>query len=198
MRAAELDAVTVDAYGTLLTVFDPVSSLHELLPTHEPQSIERAFHAESAYYREHSSEGNGEQELALLHERSVAVFNDALGSSLSPAAYTGAFRFELLPGVADALRRLRALGLALAVVANWDITLHTRLEEAGIASFFAAVVPAAAKPDAQGILRALELLHVRPERALHVGDAEADERAARAAGVRYLPTPLAEAVATLV
>jgi len=197
VRAADLDAVTIDAYGTLLTVVDPVPSLHELLPAHDRNSIETAFHLESAYYEEHSSEGSDDQALALLHERSVAVFNKALGAGLSAAAYAGAFEFDLLAGARDALLTLRALGLSLAVVANWDVSLRARLDIAGISSFFAVVVPAARKPAPDGILEALELLAVSPDRALHIGDRSADEQAARAAGVRFLAAPLPDAVATL-
>jgi FMN phosphatase YigB (HAD superfamily) len=45
--------------------------------------------------------------------------------------------------------------------------------------------------------RAVELLGVRPERALHVGDSESDEAGARAAGMRFAPAPLAAAVEAL-
>jgi HAD superfamily hydrolase (TIGR01509 family) len=197
VSAASLDAVTLDAYGTLLTVINPVPSLEKLLPTHDRESIESAFRVEAAFYEQHSSEGRTMQELAHLHERSVAVFNDALGSSLSPSAYAEAFEFELLPDVVEALTTLRALGLTLAVVGNWDISMHQRLATAGIDGFFAAVVHAARKPEPDGILQALDTLRVRPERALHIGDSESDERAAHAAGVRFLPAPLPEAVASL-
>jgi len=195
--AASLDAVTIDGYGTLLTVVDPVPSLEKLLPSHDRDSIEQAFRAETAYYQEHASEGGTTRELALLHERSVAVFNDALGSKLSPSDYVGAFDFEILPGVREALHALRARGLALAVVANWDISVSERLERVGIGEFFSAVVPAARKPAPDGIHYALELLGVGAGRALHIGDSESDERAAQAAGVRFLPAPLPDAVAAL-
>jgi HAD superfamily hydrolase (TIGR01509 family) len=197
VKAASLDAVTIDAYGTLLTVVDPVPSLEKLLPTHDPASIENAFRIESAYYQEHASEGRTAQDLALLHERSVAVFNDTLGSALSPSDYVDAFEFELLPGVRRALQTLRARGLSLAVVANWDITLRDRLEATGIAEHFSAVVPAARKPAPDGVMQALELLGVEASRAVHVGDSESDERAARAAGLRFLPAPLPDAVAAI-
>ena len=195
--AASLDAVTIDAYGTLLTVVDPVPTLERLLPAHDRDSIATAFRTETAFYEQHSSEGGSTQELALLHERSVAVFNDALGCALSPSDYAGVFEFELLPGVPEALRALRARGLSLAVVANWDITLPQRLATAGIAEFFYAVVPAARKPAPDGILAALGLLRVDRSRALHIGDSSADERAARAAGVEFLPAPLPDAVFAL-
>jgi HAD superfamily hydrolase (TIGR01509 family) len=197
VKAASLDAVTIDAYGTLLTVVDPLPSLEKLLPTHDPASIENAFRTEAAYYHEHAGEGRTAHELTLLHERSVAVFNDTLGSTLSPSEYVGAFEFEQLPGVRRALQRLRALGLSLAVVANWDITLHDQLETAGIAEYFSAVVPAARKPAPDGILRALELLGVGASRAVHIGDSESDERAALAAGLHFLPAPLPDAVAAI-
>ena len=197
VRAADLDGVTIDAYETLLTIVDPVASLQELLPDHHPDAIAGAFRRESAFYQEHTSTGTDRAQLERLQERSVAVFNDALGSSLSPAAYAGAFEFELLPEVKPALTRLRAFGLVLGVVANWDVSLHDRLAAVGIGHFFVAVVHAARKPEPDGIARALELMAVAPERALHIGDSDADEEAARAAGVRFARAPLADAVATL-
>jgi HAD superfamily hydrolase (TIGR01509 family) len=107
-------------------------------------------------------------------------------------------QFEPLPGVAEALVRLRDLGLSLAVVGNWDFTLHRRLAEHGLAGFFATVVPAANKPAPDGILRALAALRVEPARALHIGDEAGDEEAARAAGVHFAPAPLPDVVAALV
>jgi FMN phosphatase YigB (HAD superfamily) len=197
VKAASLDAVTIDAYGTLLTVVDPVSSLEHLLPAYDPASIENAFRTEAAYYQEHASEGRTSHDLALLQERSVAVFNETLGSALSPTDYAGAFEFELLAGVRRALSSLRARGLSLAVVANWDITLHDRLETTGIAEYFSAVVPAARKPSRDGIVRAIELLGVQASRTVHIGDSASDELAANAAAVRFLPAPLPDAVAAI-
>jgi HAD superfamily hydrolase (TIGR01509 family) len=198
LRAARLDAVTIDAYGTLVTIVDPFPQLEQLLPGHDRGEIERAFYTEADFYRRHAFEADDESSVATLREHCVRVFNDALGSSLSSKEYVGAMQFEPLPGVADALERLRSLGLALAVVGNWDWTLHERLTESGLAQFFVAVVPAANKPAPEGILQALEVLRVDPSRALHVGDEAGDEEAARAAGVHFLPAPLTEAVASIV
>ena len=66
-----------------------------------------------------------------------------------------------------------------------------------VGAYYSAVVPAASKPAPGGIHRALGQLRVDADRALHIGDSESDERAARAAGVRFLPAPLTSAVATL-
>ncbi len=197
VKAAALDAVTIDAYGTLLTIVDPFPRLEELLPGHHRQDIERAFFAEAGFYRTRSFTAHDAPSLLALREDCTRVFNDALGSSLSPDEYVGALEFEPLPGVRDALDRVRALGLTLAVVGNWDWSLHLRLEESGLAQFFAAVVPAASKPAPDGILLALEELRAQPVRALHIGDEQSDEDAARAAGVHFAPAPLVEAVASI-
>jgi phosphoglycolate phosphatase len=105
--------------------------------------------------------------------------------------------FELLPGVVRSLERLRSLGLELAIVANWDLSLRRLLDEVGVATYFHAIVHAAGKPAPDGLLRALDLLGVDPSRALHIGDDEADEGAARAARMHFAPAPLPGAVAAL-
>ena len=197
LSAAHIDAVTLDVFGTLATLVDPIPRLQDLLPEHDRGAIERAFRAEGAYYRTHVAHGRDAATLAELRARCVSVFNETLGSSITVDAYVDALTFELLPGVRDSLDRLRALGLTLAVVANWDFGLHEHLATLGIDNAFATIVHAAAKPDPAGILNALHALGVRAERALHVGDEPADEHAASAAGVHFLPAPLPEAVASL-
>jgi HAD superfamily hydrolase (TIGR01509 family) len=197
VRAAELDAVTLDAHGTILRVVDPLPRLRQLLPRHEPGAIAAAFRAEGRFYREHVGKGMDAPSLERLREDCVRVFNRELGSSLTAEQYVDAIRFELVPGALESLRRLRALGLAVAVVGNWDVSLHERLTEAGLGGSFATVIHAARKPDPAGLLLALERLRVQPSRALHVGDEEADEQAARAAGMHFAATPLADAVAAI-
>lgn len=197
MRAADLDAVTLDAHGTILRVVDPVPRLEELLPGHERTAIADAFAVEGRFYREHAGRGEDASSLHRLREECVDVFNRELGSSLSVADYIEAIRFDVLPGTVEALVRLRRQGLALAVVGNWDFSLHERLQEAGLAGYFATVVHAARKPDPAGLVLALDRLAVRPGRALHVGDEEADEQAARAAGMHFSRSPLHSAVDAL-
>jgi HAD superfamily hydrolase (TIGR01549 family) len=196
---ADVDAVTIDAYGTLLTLVDSVGNLHALLPEHAPDAIRRGFEAEAAYYLEHSHEGRDEASLARLYAECTRVFNETVGSTLTPEQYVGALEFEVLPGVRDTLARLRAHGLAVAVVANWDYSLHARLREHRLRGWFDAVVVSAElgvkKPDPAPFVAALEQLGVRADRAVHVGDHPPhDEVGARAAGMRFEPAPLAEAV----
>jgi HAD superfamily hydrolase (TIGR01509 family) len=206
MRVADLDAVTLDAYGTLVRLLDPVPALVTVLAERgverEPDVVLAGFRAEAAYYAPRSSEGRDETSLARLRHDCADVFLDAIAADLDAEefapAYVSALSFEVLPGVFGALERLRAFGLELAVVGNWDVSLHERLQELGLAHFFSTVVPAAGKPAPGGLVKALGQLGVAPERALHIGDGESDARAARAAGLRFEPAPVPAAVATLV
>jgi putative hydrolase of the HAD superfamily len=205
MRFADLDAVTFDAFGTLVELVDPVPALEPALRvrgvTRSRDVIRAAFEAEAAYYRPRSSEGRDPESLRRLREKCARVFLEAAGSDLDPAAfapvYVDALSFRVLPGIPEQLASLRARGLRLAVVGNWDVSLVDRLEELGLAHFFSVVVPCARKPRPDGLLEALAALGVEPGRALHVGDTDADAAAARAAGVHFARVPLAEALAEL-
>lgn len=204
LRAAGLDAVTIDAYGTLVTLRDPVPALRRAL---SGRGIERsrdevaaAFAEEARYYVGRSHEGADEATLALLRRDCAEVFLRALGADVEPegfaADFVGALRFEPLPGAVASVEELAARGLRLAVVSNWDVGLHDHLEALGLRSRFAAVVTSAEagapKPDPRIFELALERLRTPAARALHVGDAEADELGARAAGMRFAPPPLAD------
>lgn len=195
-----LDAVTIDGFGTLLTLVDPIDELRQLLPDHDPAEIKQAILAEAEYYATHSHTARDAVTLAELHANCARVFNERVGSDLTPEQYVGCLRFEVLPGVTDTLRRLRAHGLSLAVVANWDYSLHDHLERHGLRGAFDAVVVSgelgARKPDPAPFLSALDELGVPPNRALHVGDHRPhDEVGALAAGMQFVPAPLADAFA---
>jgi FMN phosphatase YigB (HAD superfamily) len=205
MKAAELDVVTLDAHDTLVTLADPVPALMSVL---SERGIERAqeavlagFRTEVAHYAPRASDGHDEESLARLQRECAGVFLEAVGADLDldefAPAYVGALHFEVLPGVFASLERLQALGLELAVVANWDLSLQPLLEEAGLARYFRVVVHAARKPAPDGLLRALGELRVDPARALHIGDDDADRAAAGAAGMRFAPAPVRPVVAAI-
>lgn len=208
-RLEDLDAVTLDLYGTLVTLRDPIPKLVETL---REQGIEAAaervgaaFDAEFAYYDGHSHEGRDEESVADLNTRCAKVFLDALGANLSPAGfaplYVAALEFEVVLGVRESLQALRSRGLDLAAVTNWDVTVHDRLSKLGLAPFFSYIVTSAEagarKPEPLVFRRALDLLRVPAERALHVGDSEVDREGAAAAGMHFLATPLERVPAEL-
>jgi putative hydrolase of the HAD superfamily len=205
MHFADLDAVTVDGYGTLLTLVDPVPALSTALADNgverAPEQVSLAFAAEVAYYRPRAHLGHDPGSLAQLQRECAAVFLRALGSSLDAGVFAPSFvsalRFMLIPGALETLELLRAQRLALAVIANWDSSLPDRLAELGVDKLFATVVTSAEagapKPDTAPFLLALDRLGVEPDRALHVGDEPADEAGAHAAGLRFAPAPIARA-----
>ena len=205
MRAAELDAVTLDAHGTLVRLADPVRALQNVLAERgverTPEVVLAGFRTEAAHYAPRAGDGHDEQSLQQLQEECAGIFLAAIDAQLDPVefapAYVGALRFEVLPGVPESLARLRALGLELAVVANWDLSLRRLLEDVGLARHFTVIIHAARKPAPDGILRALDELQVEPARTLHIGDDEADREAAAAAGVHFAAAPVAKAVAAI-
>ena len=207
MRLAELDAVTIDAYGTLVRLTGPVPELRAGLAAlgveRDAEAVGLAFAKESAYYREHSFEGRDDASLYDLRLRCVAIILDELGSDLEPAAFVDGFvaamRFELLPDAGAALQKLRRHGLAVAVVSNWDVDLARHLGGLGLGDVpvVTSAQAGAPKPDPAVFTLALELLGVQPSRALHVGDSDADEAGASAAGMQFAPAPLAQAVEAL-
>jgi HAD superfamily hydrolase (TIGR01509 family) len=207
MQPAELDAVTIDAYGTLVRLTGPVPELRAGLAAlgveRDAEAVGLAFAKESAYYREHSFQGRDEASLYDLRLRCVAIILDELGSDLEPAAFVDGFvaamRFELLPDAGAALQKLRRHGLAVAVVSNWDVGLARHLGGLGLGdvTVVTSAEAGAPKPDPAVFTLALELLGVEPSRALHVGDSDSDEAGASAAGMQFAPAPLAEAVEAL-
>ena len=203
MRFADLDAVTIDAYGTLVRLHDPVPALVRALRERgidrTPAEVTAAFQAEGEYYVPRSLQGRDEKSLAELHRDCTAVFLAALDADLDAESfsetYVGTLEFEAEPGAVEALASLRARGLELAVVSNWDISLHDHLARLGLDHFFRAVVTSAdvgvAKPGPAIFRAALERITVPCERTLHVGDRDIDEGGARAAGLVFAPAPLA-------
>ena len=91
MRLAELDALTIDAYGTLVRLTGPVPELQAGLAAlgveRDAEAVGLAFAKESAYYREHSFEGRDEASLYDLRLRCVAIILEELGLDLEPAAF---------------------------------------------------------------------------------------------------------------
>ena len=202
MRFAEIGAVTVDGYGTLLHLTDPAPALCRALADrgseHPEEDVRRAFRAEVGYYRPHALEGRDPASLGALRRDCVGVFLGALDNPLEPEEFVDEFMaslvFEPVPGAVETIAGLRAHGLRLAVVANWDCALPEHLAVAGLLDRFDTVVTSAragvAKPDPAIFELALRELGVRAEQALHVGDEPLDEEGARAAGLRFAPAPL--------
>jgi putative hydrolase of the HAD superfamily len=205
MRFADLDAVTVDGYGTLVRLVDPVPALRQALADRgvdcDAEAAAAGFAAEVAYYRPNALLGRDPDSLAALRLECARIFLEGAGADLSASSFVDAFMasivLEPIPGAFETVRALRARGLEVAVVSNWDIGLTEQLERLGTAGLFTTIVTTAEagapKPEPAVFRLALERLGVEAGRALHVGDEPGDEDGARSAGMRFAPAPLATA-----
>jgi putative hydrolase of the HAD superfamily len=188
-------AITLDALGTLLTFEPPAphlrAELRERLGVEVSDELAAAaIAAEISYYRAHLHEGRDAASLDGLRRRAAEAMRPVLGIEGDlTGPLLASLRFVAYPDAPPALRELRAAGLRLVVVSNWDASLHERLEETGLAPLVDGAVASAefgrAKPDRAIFHHALELVGASPREALHAGDSpNADVEGALAAGLR--------------
>ena len=199
--------------GTLLRLEDPVPRLRTALLERlgvdvGAEAAAAAIRAEIAYYRANLWRARDAASLAELRADCAGEMRPALPAPVAraplaelTAALMEALEFAAYPDAAPALRALRAAGCALVVVSNWDVSLHERLAETGLAPLVDGVVASAeagaAKPERAIFERALALAGARAADAWHAGDSVAEDvEGARAAGIR--PVLIARAGATSV
>lgn len=105
--------------------------------------------------------------------------------------FSHAEAWEVYPDVLPALVELRARGLRLGVVGNWDRRLPVLLERLGLLPYFDAVLVSEelgiAKPDPEVFRHAARQLRCEPGDLVHVGDSQRhDVEGALAAGCQAL------------
>ncbi|WP_445148081.1 HAD family hydrolase [Baekduia sp. Peel2402] len=207
-EGAPVRVVFLDALGTLLTLEPPaprlVAALRERGVEVSEAVASAALGAEIAYYREHHHEARDLATLADLRERCTAVLQEHLPARV-PDLYgvlMASLKFTPFPEVEAALAALRAAGLRLVVVSNWDVSLHEALDSTGLSrqvdGAISSAEAGAAKPDPEIFTRALALVGdgLTAADAVHVGDEPVDVEGARAAGIR--PILIHRGPATLV
>lgn len=198
MSHGPVEAVFLDALGTLVELQPPAPRLRALLARDGFEvTDERAatgFAAEISYYLDHHLEGGSPASLEDLRDRCAAILMDALAvpgldHATARRAMLGALEFTPFPDARPSLEALRARGLQLVIVSNWDRSLPDWLAPSGLLELVEGVVTSAeagaAKPATAPFDAALRLAGVEPSAALHVGDSPAtDVAGARAAGIR--------------
>lgn len=182
-------AVLLDCLGTLVRLEPPGPRLAAALGA-DPAAAERAVRAEIAFYRAHMHEATDAERLAGLRRRCAEVVCRHLGGDLPTveAALLASLVFTPFADTVPALKDLRASGVRLVVVSNWDVSLHEVLARTGLAPLLDGAVSSAeagaAKPDPEPVRRGLALAGAAPDEAWLVGDtAAADVAGALAAGV---------------
>ena len=196
-----IEAVLVDVGGVLvLPNHDRVAGALERAGVHVDRSrLDRAHYAGVAALTEFS-EGDREVWAAYnrAHARACGTPDEALDEAVEHLLNefaTGEVWSRTVPGSVDALRRLGALGVRLAIVSNADGNAEQRLRDdavcqvgpgrgAAVCAIFDSTVVGVAKPDPRIFELALDALAVPAAHAVHVGDTPgADVNGARAAGV---------------
>jgi len=186
----------LDAMGTTVRLIPPAPALTRSLAAYGyPNSEERvaaAVRVEIDYYRRHHLEGRTPASVAGLRRACADVLARELAVSPPIDRLTelllDALRFEAYPDVVPALGGLRARGVRIAIVSDWDCTLAEHLAALGIRERVDAVVVSAVvgvtKPDGRLFAAALGELGVAADNALVCGDDPARDLAgARAAGI---------------
>jgi putative hydrolase of the HAD superfamily len=187
--------VFLDALGTLLRLEPPAPRLVAALAargvTVSEAAADAALRAEIAYYRAHHHEARDLATLAGLRERCAAVLARELPVDVPDVhgVLMASLAFTPFPEVVAVLKALRAAGLRLFVVSNWDVSLHEALATTGLAPLLDGALSSAeagaAKPDPAIFARALERAGdgLTAADAVHVGDEPVDLDGARAAGI---------------
>jgi putative hydrolase of the HAD superfamily len=184
-------AVLLDALGTLVELEPPWVHLAVALGTEPDDRLIRAMRAEMEYYRAHSHEGRDARSLADLRRRCAAVLSRELGHEISVKTMMGSIRFRAFEDATPALSELRALGLRLVCVSNWDFALPEVLARCGLDGALDGVVTSAQvgarKPDAAIFHAALGIAGCSAGEALYAGDTpDEDVAGAQAAGIPAL------------
>jgi HAD superfamily hydrolase (TIGR01509 family) len=216
--SARVQAVLLDALGTLVELQPPAPRLQRLLLEGGFEvSEERAaagFAAEIAYYLDHHLEGSDPERLERLRDRCAEELRRALDlpgldHASARRAMLGALEFRPYADVLPALGELRERGVTLVIASNWDCSLRDWLGPTGIMELVDGVVTSAEvgapKPDPRIFERALAIARAAPSEALHVGDKlDNDVEGAAGAGVRAVlvqregePPPGVDAVRSL-
>ena len=98
--------------------------------------------------------------------------------------------WAVYPEVPSVLAELRARGLFLAVVSNFDRRLYAVFEHLALQSYFECIIISsevgADKPDPYIFQHALSAMRVTPSEAIHVGDDPRCDWGAEAVGLRVL------------
>lgn len=192
---AGVDGITFDFYNTLVrhrTGQGRGASLMDYLEGHglesDPWEHQVLYDVFEPHALEYPLGGSPREKQTYLERFAERVFRRlnvraAVGAAAEHAAAVwkrlGPGAFAVFPEVQEVLRGLRARGLRLAVVSNWQCGLGYFCTELGLGGRFDHVLASAevgaAKPDPAIFADACDRLGLPPKRALHVGDSPIDD-----------------------
>ena len=215
MRAhADVDAVTLDALGTLVRLRDPVPALQEALRARgrragRSHGRARRSRAEVAHYKPRCAVGRDAASLAALREECVGVFlreartptlDGGRASSTRSSARSRSSPSRAPPRPLERARRRGAPPRGRVELGH--APSRGTLAELGLAARARArssprPPPARASPTRRSSTPPSRALGSTPERTLHVGDEDGRRGGRSRAGLRFRPAPLAAVAAEL-
>ena len=192
------DAVFLDIDGTLLWVdLDVEGYVEDLAPYSGNGGLtaEKASGPVWGSLRRHIRENirhRTQEDLAGFKRHNAEITASELGIEAPVEVLTGVaerrISFNPYPESKRVMRELRAMGLPLYAVSNWDIELSKVLDDLGWTGYFDGVVVSAVlgveKPDGEIFEKALRVSGVERDRVVHVGnDPVTDIRGASKVGL---------------
>lgn len=176
----DLDGTIVDSMGTILRTFQRVFK-EEGMAVPEPEKIAAVF----------GRGGRGIVLELLGPERSRdAVLVERLTVRQREISNETLNEIGVMEGAEETLRALKERGIKVAVATNRGPSTEKLLDMLGLSEYFDVVVTARhvrnIKPHPEPLLTALDLLGVKPEEALFVGDSDIDLQTGKAAGIKTM------------
>lgn len=198
MRFEGIRAVTFDVGSTLIEAWPSVGAVYaEVAAQHgcahlTAEELERRFReAFEARGRRANSRADWERIVDAAFAGRVATPPSRTFFPVLYERFARASAWRIFDDVLPTLDALRARGLRLGVISNWDERLRGLLEELGLARRFEVIVVSCEvgvlKPERRIFEAALRALALPAEAVLHVGDDfESDVLGAQGAGMRAL------------
>jgi putative hydrolase of the HAD superfamily len=184
-------AVTFDAGGTLIEPWPSVGAVYAEVANEfgfrcEVEKLTAGFFSA---WQSRSTFGYSRQEWFEVVQHSFQESCDVTAKMFDAIyeRFAESRCWRIYDDVLPALEQLKARGLRLAVISNWDDRLVSLLEGLGLANHFEAIFVSALvgahKPSPKIFHHAAALLGVAPTEILHIGDSQSEDIiGARAAG----------------
>jgi REG-2-like HAD superfamily hydrolase len=194
--AGPYTALLLDAAGTLLHPAEPVAHTYARIANEHGVAVTPAHVGErfvgvmkrAAPLRSDAADWRAFWRV-VVHDCTGSDDPELLDALIDHFSVRAAWR--VAAGAASCCEQVRARGMKIAVVSNWDHHLRPLLEQLGVTAWVDAVVISAEeqleKPDPRMFLRACMRLGVEPSAAVHVGnDPDEDIIGATSAGCAAL------------
>ena len=196
MLAAPNTALLLDAAGTLLHPTEPVAGTYARIASEHgvPVTAEQVAARFGTSMKRAAPLRRGAPDWrafwqVVVHECTgsddVALLDELIDHFRMPSAW------RVADGARSCCERVRARGMKVAIISNWDHHLRPLLERLGVAAWVDAILVSAEeqfeKPDPRIFQRACARLGVESHAAVHVGnDPDDDLAGAKSAGCAAL------------